>query len=142
MKKIKNFNRTNLEQLDSDILKALQPVFDKHGVMLTSMPGRFNSTEYNLKLNIIVTDPSIKPGESGREIELRKSVEKYGRLFNVSASDIGKVFDQGGARFTFVGINMKAKKYPIVGKNKDNGKLYKFDETVLSKIRVVKKKKS
>jgi len=54
-------------------------------------------------------------------------------LYGLKEDDLGNTFITAGEEFTFIGINPRAKLFPLLGKNK-KGQIYKFPMTKISSI--------
>lgn len=119
--------KEQVKQLRSEINDALKTVGDKHN--LTVQIGRsitYDDAGFTARIEgVEVTNPDDKDA-----VERAKFERDVSRVYGVEKDDFHRSFSHNGTRFKLVGVNPKAKKYPIIGKN-GNGTRYKFPLSVL-----------
>jgi hypothetical protein len=131
---MKSFTSSNLDVIRRDIDKALEGVAKKHSIALKIGGIKYSSDQFHTKLEAFIQDASTS-GMNARQIEGLKNLKNYGSLYNVSEKDFGKKFTNwDGQTFKFVGLMPSRPKYPVLGENVRTGKLFKFTESVLTKL--------
>jgi hypothetical protein len=70
-------------------------------------------------------------GDNG-VVQDRKSenFKQLAGLYGLKLEDLGKSFDWGHKSYTIIGLNPKSRRFPILAKRNDDGKVFKFPETV------------
>ncbi len=113
------FDKAGIKLLNADIAEALQAVADKHGI--------------SVKVNGGTYDPSglFKPrvaftADNHAEAEFKQ----YANLFGLKPDAFGKTFTNSGRTFTIAGLNLKARKRPVLA-TADDGKSYVFEERAI-----------
>lgn len=134
---MKEFTRTNLASLRTDIEKALNEVGQKHQIALTIGNIRFSANEFRTKLEaFIANDTGNTVGAKDvRSLKEYNDLKENGSLFGLSESDYGKTFMSQGRVYKIVGLNSNAPKFPIIAEEVGTGKSYKFKETIVSKLK-------
>ena len=125
---MKTFTKNNLSDLLKDIDEALAVVAEKHGVDFESVHSpstRFTSNTVSIKLSAAITDEA-EGIFSAEQVQWNRNCHRFG----LAPADYGKTFylrslDEK-VKVTAVGVNPRAKKYPIVVQN-EHGILYKMD---------------
>jgi|SRR5262252_1161226 len=124
MSKIERFDKKNLGLLRADLDAALKTVAAKWGVNLSLGTGRFDPEVVNWKLTGNVVTGNARTKEA-------LEFERYADLFGLEASDLGAEFTQGRKRFKIVGAKTSSRKYPILAKDVNTGKTYKFSGPIV-----------
>ena len=116
-----------LKALRVDIDAALAEVGKKHGVSLTQGNTRYSVSTFTTKIEGIVLNSSSTGTTSTEQAKYTSEAPICG----IDPASYGKSFIDRGTKFKIVGINRKAKKYPIIAQN-DNGTRYKFGPEVVA----------
>jgi len=116
------FNKSNVRQFRADITDALKAVEKQHGVSFSIGNIRFTDNDFRTKLECFsVTD------NSGNSVDAAKvAFEQKAFRVGVKKSAYGQTFKQGNRTFKIVGINTRAKVYPIQAESVNRGTRYKF----------------
>jgi len=117
-KEIKKLTQKILRELDAEIIEALKPIMEKHGLEVSMAGGRFDpNTNYTAKVKMqIVTD-------GGVPADFVKRAPMYG----LTADDYGKEIRLNNGKMAKVtSINTRRPKYPISVTTAD-GKGYKMN---------------
>lgn len=103
------FNKRNLPGFRSEIATALASIEAKHGVKFDL--GRITFTDTNFRVKLECTSASDNSGNSvdPRETKFLANTWRY----NISNAAFGKSFTSRGRKFKIVGLNPRAKKYPL-----------------------------
>lgn len=103
------FNRKNLPAFRADIDAALAALETKHGVKFEL--GRITFTESNFRVKLECTSAADKSGNSvdPRKVKFDANTWRY----NISTAAFGQTFTKGGRKYKIVGLNPRAKKYPL-----------------------------
>jgi len=115
-----------------DLQNDLQKLEEKYGMRAVLGNIRYDSSIIKVKLEFLATvekDSGKSPAEIKAEIDFQKMYFLYG----LKEDDLGNTFNSQGEEFTFIGISPRAKKFPLLGKNK-KGQIYKFPITKISSI--------
>ena len=131
---IKTFDKTNLKSVRAEIDTALASVGKKLGIALKIGNISYSEEAFHTKLEAFVVTKDAS-GKSPAEVKMIQELKKYGFMFNVNESHLGKTFSSNGETFKFAGIKPSRPKYPVVGTSVRTGKSFKFREGVLTQIR-------
>ena len=130
---IKEFDKTNLKSIRLEIDRALASVGEKLGISLKTGNISYSSEAFHTKLEAFVVTKDAS-GKSPVEIKMMQELKKYGFMFGVDESHLGKTFTSNGETFKFAGVKPSRPKYPVVGTSIRTGKSFKFREGVLTQI--------
>jgi len=121
--KITEFGRDNVRSLMDEIQAALDPIAQKHGLVLERKGSTFyrDSVPVMFKMLVRVEDADGKALDSKAQ-EFKASAN----LIGLKSEDLGKTFHIRGTSYEIEGLNLRASKYPVLAKNKKNGKTYCF----------------
>ena len=132
---MKSFTSANLDTIRKDINAALKSVAQKHSIALSIGGIKYDSEKFHTKLEAVIQN-SENAGMSLREIEGLRNLKDYGSMFGVSEKDYGKKFTNwDGQTFKLVGLMPSRPKYPVVAESTKTGKMFKFTESVLTKLK-------
>jgi len=114
------FNKSNLKDFAEELTTFLEAFAESNNVNVEIKGGRFSPNSF--KPSIIFTSSQVSS-------EYEASFLRLYKRYNLKKDDLGKEFLYDNITFKLIGINSKAKKFPIVaealsGNNK--GKLYKL----------------
>ena len=115
-------NRTDLKILRDKMNKALATISDEVGISFNvgSMSYENDGTSATIKVGASAI------GEDGKIVDKAAvEFEKYCDLVGLKPDDLGKPVVVGGKSFVVSGLNMKAKKYPVIARA-PSGKSYKL----------------
>ena len=107
-------DKATASQLNKKITEAIRPILAEHGMTLKSCNARFDDASFNLAIKSSDDTAPLSSWELttvGLPADTPRGVE----------------FTFNGTRYTFTGINLRAKKYPIQATRSD-GKSYKLPE--------------
>jgi hypothetical protein len=130
---IKSFDKTNLTAVRAEIDKALATVGTKLGIALKIGNISYSGDTFHTKLEAFVVTKDAS-GKSPTEVKMLQELKKYGFMFGVDESHLGKTFSSNGETFKFAGVKPSRPKYPVVGTSVRTGKSFKFREGVLTQI--------
>lgn len=121
--KIKEFNRTNARELVEECCKALEPIAKKYGLTLDEKGRSFYRDRLPMKFDLIVPVMDEK-GEAldPKAQEFKKKALRVG----LEPDDLHREFKSRGETYRIVGLNLRAKKYPVLGERVRDGKRFKF----------------
>jgi hypothetical protein len=127
---IKEFNRTNVRTLNEEVAAALEPIAKKHGLVLDRKGKTFYRDRMPAMFQFIVRVEDADGNVLGAKAQEFKD---GARLVGLDPSDLGKEFVSRGSRYRITGLNLRARKYPVLAENLSNGKTYKFAESVVKR---------
>ena len=107
--------RDIVNKITADANEALQALADKYGMRLEHKGGRFDDGSFTPKFTFHALIAGGQP--------VKFADDAY--LLNMPTDCWGKKFESNGRIFTVHSINRRARKYPVVGEDR-NGRLYKF----------------
>jgi hypothetical protein len=115
-----------IDKVEEDIEDALRSIGEKYDINI-ERTGRITYTNQSFTMKLEAT---LKGGHSMEEDEYnyRQSIH--------SLPDLHSVVDIAGRRLKMLGFNRRAKKYPVVCEDINNGKKYKLtiDQAKNSKV--------
>jgi hypothetical protein len=119
--RLASFDRYTCRMLRAEIDAALKQVAEKHGISLRAGNARFGPDNMSMKLEaaIISSDGQVKSPE-------RTDFERHAAMFGFKADDLGATFPFRGTTYEIVGLKVRSRKYPVLGKRAD-GKTFKFN---------------
>jgi hypothetical protein len=112
------FDRTNCRLLAEEIERALQPVAEKHGIVIRSGRGSFSPTNYTLKVECSVR---LNGETVTREAEAFK---RYAEHYGLKPEDLGKIISHGGRQFRIVGLKPNSRRFPVLAERLPDGKRF------------------
>lgn len=116
-----SFTKTNLKNIRADIAEALASVEATYNCKFDLGNIRFSDSNFRAKLECnSVADAS---GNAINPAEVHFDQNRW--RIGIAKDAFGKSFRSQGEKFTIVGINTRAKKYPVQAENA-RGRRYKF----------------
>lgn len=110
------FTRAKVKTLRADIDKALAAVEKKHGVEFNLGTIRFSDTDFRGTLKCVSSD-----SDAGR-----KMFERDALRVGLKKTSYGKEFTFRARKYRVVGVNTRAKKYPVKVADVATGGTYKM----------------
>ena len=126
-KPLKQFDPKSVYELRNDLLKKIEVLCEEYGVTISNTKGRYNERSYDMTLTFDI------PSDTAIDSQ-RLEFEVLAPVFDLTPEDYQRAFTLNGKSFQLVGFKMKNRKYPIIAQD-DRGQLYKFEPTVLDKLR-------
>ncbi len=124
MKKVKEFNKTTLDQFRTELDAVLEKFGEKIGVELTSGGIRFQKENCTIKLEAVIV------GKDSREVKALAFYSKFKENDIIKVKQLGEIYIKG--------YNRKARKYPYMVETVKGGKRYKMSEAqVAARLSVV-----
>ena len=120
------FTKSNLPGFRADIATALASVEAKHGVKFDL--GRISYTATNFRVKLECNSASDQSGNAV-DPRLTKFLANTFR-YNISDAAFGQTFTSRGRKFKIVGLNPRAKKYPLSVEDTKGGR-YKMPMSAL-----------
>lgn len=141
------FTAVDVRVIGQEIDDAIEAVLEKHG--LRAAPHRITygpTLTYKVEISKVDLDENGFDRGSPAAIEwLTLGNYKICSVFNAWGTDnpapftaeqaLGCEFTSQGRRFRLVGMNQKARKYPLLGEEIGTGKRYKFQPGVLRTLK-------
>ncbi len=120
---IKEFNRSNCRELMAEVEEALKPIAEKHGLTLDWKGRTFYRDQMPVMFQFLVT----KQDEDGNALDAKAQAFKRSAVrVGLEPDDLGKEFVSNGEKFRITGLNLRAKRYPVLAERVRDGKKYKF----------------
>lgn len=127
---IKEFNRANVRILNKEILAALKPISQKHGLVLEKNAKTYYRDRLPGMFQFIIR----VEGEDGEVLDTKAQEFQNGaRLVGLDPNDLGREFVIRGSRYKITGLNLRARKYPVLGERLSDGKTYKFGASTVQR---------
>jgi hypothetical protein len=118
MTTVTKFDRKTCRTVSADAEEALEAVAAKFGLTLKRESGRFSHDSFTAKFTfaVVAADGSGAPADFARKA----------RMLGLPEDCYGKQFVTGTGTYEVTGLNLRAKKYPVLGKRVRDGKTFKF----------------
>lgn len=118
-------NKSTIKQIRKDIDAALESVEEKHGITLELGNIRYSDFQFTTKLKATVV------GDAGDEdlAKFKAALAKNPLQFEeIAEEDFGEEFEFHGETFKLVGLNPRAKKFPLIGEkiSRSDNRRYKM----------------
>jgi hypothetical protein len=117
--KITRITRDISSEIDQEILKALQAVEKKFGIVITKEGTRYSDLSATIKLNYAVVTGGT--AQTPQVEDFYRYRDSYDIPKNI---EIGHIFFVDGIEYRLSGLNMKSKKYPVTATS--HGKTFGF----------------
>lgn len=115
------FTRAKVKTLRSDLDKALAAIEKKHGVEFSIGTIRFSDTDFRGTLKCVSADKDAA----------RKIFERDALRVGLKKTAYGKTFTHVARDYRVVGVNTRAKKYPVQVEDVATGGTYKMSADML-----------
>ncbi len=109
------FDKAGIKLLNADIAEALKAVADKHGVTVEVRGGTYDPSG-SFKPKVVFTAADHAQVEYERDAS----------LLGLAPDSFGHTFKSGARTFTIAGLNLRARKRPVICTG-DDGKTYSFE---------------
>ena len=133
---IKAFDKQNLKNLRTDLDAAFKQITQKYGVRIEIGTIRFDSVEASGKIKMVAMgDPTA--AADPRQAALAKAQNEfkaYAASFGLKPEQFGATFTFGREQYKLAGLNIKARKRPVLGTSVRDGKTYVFPESVIAPL--------
>ena len=114
-------NRQNVQNLRAIINEQLKSIAEEQGVTLEVTNCSYGENSFTFKMEGGTIDEAGNVIDSKAEYFLANA-GSYG----LSPDDLGSTFvSNSGLKFKIIGLKSRARKYPIITSNLDNGRNYK-----------------
>jgi len=108
------------EQINKDLLEALNKVAAKHGLELKPSRGRFTESNFRKRVEFMAVDSD---GET--LTKERRDLDHYkARKLGLSSADFGKLMTIDGKQFELIGFRTRAPKRPLQIRNVETGRIH------------------
>lgn len=114
----------NFKQFRREFAEAVTELEQKHGLRIKL--GNITYDDFGFKGKIDVTSVGKDAVNDPEALEKIKFAQNCQAFPNISPDDYGREFENSHGTYVVVGLSPKAHKYPIIAKDKSNGKKYKF----------------
>lgn len=119
MTTITKFDRPACRTIADEAMDALQAVAEKHGLLLKKERGQYDTASYTFKVTFNCKTESGAP----------KNFERNAAALGMPKGCWGEVFEYspGGTMYQLQGINLRARKYPVIAKRLTDDKMFKLE---------------
>lgn len=114
------FSKATMRALNAEIKTALEAVAEKHGLTVKCGGGSYDPAG-KFKPRVEFT------AENHAETEFKRSA----LLVGLTDADYGRTIEMSGKHFTLVGINLRARKRPVLAECVEDRKTYAFPEQIV-----------
>ncbi len=118
-----SLTRAKVKTIRADLDKAFAAIEKKHGVNFSLGTIRFSDTDFRGTLKCVSTDTNAG----------RKMFERDALRVGLKKTAYGKTFTHIGRDYRVVGVNTRAKKYPVNVEDVASGGTYKMAVEALPK---------
>lgn len=127
-KPVTKFTPSNVRTILEECREALEPVAEKHGLVLDNKGRTYQRDALPVMFQLLVRQED----EDGNALKTEaKDFLKAGRMYGFEPGDLGKEFKSRGETFRITGLKPKSRKYPVLAENVKTGKSYKFPADVV-----------
>ena len=120
-----------LRQFRTVLERHLQAAAEELGVSISLGNARYSAAQATFKFDINTI------GEDGEVFDkYAEDFKTYAKLFDLEPEHLGKEFYANRDRYVITGLNMRAKKFPVLAKSLNSGKTYKFAADIV-KFRIM-----
>lgn len=124
------FDRETVRKILAECEEALRPVAERHGIELLRKHCTFSHNELPVAFRLVAK------GEDGALTREAEEFTRYAKLVGLEPSMLGAAFRHADREFKVVGLNLRARSFPVIAQD-ERGKRFKFDaETVKALIGV------
>jgi hypothetical protein len=124
--KIERFDGTTCRAVAKAMEEALKPVGERYGLSIQFRGGRYQDTSYSPKVVCAIVDDGGTV--QGPEVS---DFKRYANLYGLKPDDLGREFRTDRGVFVLTGLKSRARRFPLLGKEKATGKVYKFTADVV-----------
>ena len=120
--KIKKIDKETCKTLREELEKVLEPFGKKFGINASTGSGRFSENNFTLKVEMAVVDSNgnVKNKEA-------ESFKLNAFMYGLKPEHLNQTFKSWtGESFEIIGLATRSSKYPILAKNLETGKTFKF----------------
>ncbi|MCK9447309.1 hypothetical protein M0Q50_10700 [bacterium] len=110
-------DNTSLEILRDAVNNRLKDIEKDFGVSMKVGHISYQQLKATFRLDATIASVDVS----------RLDYEKYCSYFDMPKDSYGKTFISGGTNYKICGINVKARKFPIIAQNLKDNKMYKFN---------------
>lgn len=118
---METIDRAAANKIGAATKKALEEVAAELGINIEYRGGRYDPVAGTYK-------PRIEFKVAGAA---RNTFERDCYRIGLRPEHFGKVFRSQGSDYEITGINLRARRYPVIAKQLSSGKSYKFSETAV-----------
>lgn len=118
---IKNMSPKVINEVTSDIFKALKDIEKKYGIEI-SQKGNIGYSDLNFKLALNVSVLN----EDNLDAQAEKDYLTYVKMYGLNTNGFRKPFMKNGTKYQVVGVSFRAKKYPFLVERIEDGARFKF----------------
>jgi hypothetical protein len=122
--KIEQMDRPAVKTLSAAIRAALDAVATEYGVNIKVGGGSFDPGAGTFKPKVEVT----------LDDAAERQWQQWGPMFGFAVEDFGREFTASGKQFRISGVNLKARKRPILATEVGTDRGYSFDADALLRI--------
>lgn len=131
VKKITKIDNKACTEVREYLNELFQMAYEDIGLKFLFKSMTYNSDTITTKITMMLPrtgDSDLNP----IELEYKKNLKTHGYLFGLSIDYYGKEFYHGNSKYEVVGCKTRRQKYPLVAKNKSNGRLVRFSQNIIS----------
>lgn len=131
MKTITEFNKQNLKELRAEIDKALEPIRQKFQIKIGVGNISFNQNQFIAKLT--AATGGVGTRNDVEKVRFAEEYKKFHSLLSLPDDLLNKQFKDNTTVYTFIGLNMRASKMPVM-LQKSDGKITRCTESYFKKM--------
>lgn len=108
-----------IKKVEKDLLEALKPIEEKYNIGFDVGKIKYDKEVADIELSMLSLANGSKDAEHARFI-------KEAPLVGLKASDYLSIINNGTQTLKIIGVNPRARKYPIIAEDIDSGSVYKL----------------
>lgn len=125
---VTKFTRTNVRDILEECRAALEPIAEKHGLVLDRKGRTYYADALPVMFQLLVKQTD----ENGRVLSAEgKAFLEQATLFGLKPEDLGRKFQDSGDEYEVCGLKPRSRKYPVLATNTRSGKTFKFPVSVV-----------
>lgn len=125
---MKELTREIVREISADIMSALEPVAEKHGIKLTYKGGSFTSSNCTYRI-----EAAVMGADGQAETRERENFTVFAARFGLDPSDLGVKFKSPhtGEIFEITGLAPRRRKFPVSAIRVSDRKGFKFPAQII-----------
>ena len=129
------FSKTEAVALTAELKDALQLVLEKHGLKVAKLHTTYGEI-YRFKLEL--SKPNVNADGFDEGTQEARNYTDMADFYRLPVDALFTEFFAHGRRWRLMGLNPKARKYPVVAVDLNDGKSYKLPvESVRNALEVI-----
>jgi hypothetical protein len=118
-------------EINAATLEALRPVAERFGLTVETTGGSYDPVAGWYKPKIVFATSGSEEAAFARDCGY---VGAFDGMPGLAAADYGATFGYHGKTFRLVGVNLRARRFPLVAVDEADGRRYKLPESAIAAV--------